>query len=87
MADLMKGWMKFRIACSLFGRMVWNLLCFDFTSVQIYAFIFYFHCFTKTISVERIDEAGEDQPGDCEAGENTEVIEEAELFSDDEEGD
>jgi len=61
MADIRTGWMTFRIGCSLFGRMVWNLLCFDFTSVQIYAFIFYIHCFTDSV-VERVEEGEENVP-------------------------
>ncbi|HTR98204.1 MAG TPA: hypothetical protein VML00_00560 [Bacteroidota bacterium] len=61
MADIRTGWMTFRIGCSLFGRMVWNLLCFDFTMARIYAFIFYVHCFTDGV-VERVEEEEDNVP-------------------------
>ena len=65
MADRPSRWTTFAIACSLFGRMFWNVLCFDFISVRMYALLLYIVCFTEC-SVERVEE--------CEAGEDGEGV-------------
>jgi hypothetical protein len=46
----------FKIGCMLFVRMVWNVLCFDFISVQLYALLLFIHLFCERVEEEDQDE-------------------------------
>ena len=55
--------MNLKIGCALFVRMVWNVLCFDFHSVQLYALLIFIHLFCERVEVEE-EEQDHDQDQD-----------------------
>jgi len=48
--------MNFKVGCTLIGRLLWNVLCFDFQSVQMYGILAYIHFFAEHVEEHDQDE-------------------------------